>query len=436
MTRDSQPSRSAAMLFLLACGAIFGVGCSNRATGALLDVCTDDDLGARTGSLCVRRLGDPGSARLPNVRRGRVALRPSGSELRWTIEITAYSGNNCDGTELVSRIVTRSYVLGQITESQPHIILIDPCEGQCSPPRTTCIPCDEFTRAGEPPDEECVRGDLQFVCRPPDQAPFVEVPDGVDASLPVLDASAPIPDASRDASLPLEDTSSDLDAPGLDAHSVFDAFGTDATGPDAHSVFDAFVPADVFEPPDATEAPDAVEAPDAPVSPDAFVPSCLSPNCVDPTTFDCVLVGRPCSDSSGICRLGACRTCAGCQIPGVGCVANETPNPSEACQVCDADANPEAWSNRPSGTICSSGPTFRSCSAGVCRDGCQGCVAPGCAYPEACCPTGVGPRYSCAVCSPDVVPPALEPAPPGTTCLVSPGLPGTCDGATTECRPE
>lgn len=397
------------------------LGCSQGPTGARLRVYTDEALSLRTNALCVRPLSHEGG--FEQIRDDHlVLLSPSGSALDWRIEIQARSEPNCDapGEPIVRRIVARRYRRGLVVDSLPDILLIDPCEGRCDPPRTTCVPCGEFYRAGAPLPAGCPSPSDAFpLCIPPEDAPWLDVTAEEDAALPSIDANEDAGALPEDAN-PLD--APGLDAPGLDAQGL-DALAVDASGLDA--------PADaVPTPDDAFVAPteDAWTMPDA--GTDAFTEPCAPPNCLD-TLGACIAEGDLCGDG-GRCDSSRCTVgCDGCQIAGEGCVAEGMVNPLNVCEICDKARSMVAWSARDTGTSCRTGPELRTCRDGVCRDGCQGCPGSICSSGAECCVVGQTIFYSCSYCT-DTGP---APLPDGTSCSTPGGFSDTCDGVRLTCMP-
>lgn len=77
--------------------------------------------------------------------------------------------------------------------------------------------------------------------------------------------------------------------------------------------------------------------------------------------------GTTCDLASDSCEI----SCAGCAIDGV-CYANGTPNPLNACEVCDAQSSKTEFSTAVDGTVCDDGAFCNGvdvCAAGVCAPG-------------------------------------------------------------------
>jgi hypothetical protein len=132
----------------------------------------------------------------------------------------------------------------------------------------------------------------------------------------------------------------------------------------------------------------------------------------------CLGTGSPCNDGAS-CTTDTCdelaASCMNTMLPGtctIGgtCVTAGTPNPTNACEVCDATVSATAWTPVPTGTSCgtqrcsggrffpagacsSTGicvvPSARDCPTGMCTGTiCEGaCTDTSCASGEFCSPT-------------------------------------------------
>jgi hypothetical protein len=117
--------------------------------------------------------------------------------------------------------------------------------------------------------------------------------------------------------------------------------------------------------------------------------------------------GKVCG-SPGICHAGACSN--GCLIANVY-YDQSTPNPNDACSICDIAKSATAWSTNSDGTACGAG---KICRTGSCQAGCE---IGGTFYaPSALLPNG------CQTCQPDKSTTNATPVADDTAC----GQSGKC----------